>query len=274
MFSILADLATSRQCPPPPRLRRGPLQARERPGTIRAPASGQGVQLSAVPLSGRLAAVPDNSRDGGPDDAAEDKLLTALTTEHFVLQSVRGGISGEATSRATLYLSALSASLVALGFVIGQDVFGYFACAVLPVLAALGLLTYVRLVEIGIEDMGHLASIQRIRRYYAGLSPLGAHFFPDLTPVPGDVDGDDEEDSLRFMSLRGGRWQMWFTAASVVGVINSMLAGAGVALAAGGFGVDPAHATVVGALAAIVLVLLHMRFQRRRYEMAGRSWGQ
>ena len=65
-----------------------------------------------------------DARDPAATDDADsadniDKLLTALTTEHFVLQSVRGGISGEATSRATLYLSALSASLVALGFVIG-----------------------------------------------------------------------------------------------------------------------------------------------------------
>jgi hypothetical protein len=124
------------------------------------------------------------------------------------------------------------------------------------VLAALGLLTYVRLVEIGIENMGHLAAIQRIRRFYAGLSPRGTSFFPDLAESP-DRYGDNEVDSLRFMELTGGRWQMWFTAASVVGIINSMLVGAGVALALGALAHRPALAAAVGAAVAVALVLLH-----------------
>jgi hypothetical protein len=226
--------------------------------------------LSGARRSGRLGGcpTPEILQRDDPDPADNiDKLLTALTTEHFVLQSVRGESAGRPP--AGPHLSALSASLVALGSVIGRDVFGYFAGAVIPVLAALGLLTYVRLVEIGIEDTGHLAAIQRIRRFYAGLSPRGTSFFPDLADSP-DRYGDNEVDSLRFMELTGGRWQMWFTAALVVGIINSMLVGAGVALALDALAHRPALAAAVGAAVAVALVLLHMGFQQVRYDAAWR----
>jgi hypothetical protein len=43
-------------------------------------------------------------------------LMSALTTEHFVLQSALSANTGEVGTRASLYLFSLSSSLVALGF--------------------------------------------------------------------------------------------------------------------------------------------------------------
>lgn len=43
-------------------------------------------------------------------------FLTALTTEHFVLQTAAGATVSEAATRASLYLLSLSSSLVAMGF--------------------------------------------------------------------------------------------------------------------------------------------------------------
>jgi len=51
-----------------------------------------------------------------PAPAPDSALLTALTTEHFVLQSAVNGTIAEASARSTLYVMALSSSLVALGF--------------------------------------------------------------------------------------------------------------------------------------------------------------
>jgi hypothetical protein len=42
-------------------------------------------------------------------------FLTALTTEHFVLQTAAGATVSEAATRASLYMPSLSSSLVAMG---------------------------------------------------------------------------------------------------------------------------------------------------------------
>src|SRR5918992_1823349 len=79
------------------------------------------------------------------------ELLTALTTEHFTLQGARSQTMSESSSRAALYIGAVSSTLVALGFLgrlsPGGDTFNTFALTVLPTLYLLGVFTFVRLVE-------------------------------------------------------------------------------------------------------------------------------
>jgi hypothetical protein len=58
-------------------------------------------------------------------------------TEHFVLQTARSIGTGEATSRAGLYVATLSSGLVATGFASGKTYFGVFLGAVLIVVLAL-----------------------------------------------------------------------------------------------------------------------------------------
>lgn len=63
----------------------------------------------------------------------------------------------ESSARAALYISAVSSTLVALGF-IGQiseveDAFTVFALTALPTLYVLGLFTFVRTTENGVEDL-------------------------------------------------------------------------------------------------------------------------
>ena len=88
---------------------------------------------------------------GGPtcSDAARCALGSRLapavsfaTTEHFTLQTARGITVAEANGRASIYLAALSANLVALALV-GQvsrlgPAFHAFALILLPVLGFVG----------------------------------------------------------------------------------------------------------------------------------------
>ena len=99
----------------------------------------------------------------------DQRLLTALTTEHFTLQGARAQTMSESSARASLYIVAVSSTLVALGFVtqlseIG-DVFNVFALTVLPTLYMLGAVTFVRLVECSAEDFRYGQAINRIRAY-------------------------------------------------------------------------------------------------------------
>ena len=89
--------------------------------------------------------------------AGEQRLLAALTTEHFTLQTARSATIMESNGRSALFLSTVSSAVVALAFIgqvadVGQPFF-LFALAVLPTLFFLGLLTYLRLTQSATEDL-------------------------------------------------------------------------------------------------------------------------
>ncbi len=96
--------------------------------------------------------------------------LDALMTEHVALQSARSACVTESVGRSMIYLASLSASLIALALVAQSestaDDFRLSALVVLPALVLLGTVTFVRLVETGIEDAIGAQAIGRIRRYY------------------------------------------------------------------------------------------------------------
>jgi hypothetical protein len=170
-----------------------------------------------------VAAVADTE----PDRQA---LLTALTTEHFTLQGARSQTVSESASRASLYVFSVSSTLVALGF-IGQlsdvgDAFNVFALTALPTLYVLGLFTFTRLVQITVEDIFYGRAINRIRHHYLDLAGDQAHLFM----LSGH---DDPRGVLSNMALRPSRWQPYFTAASMIAVVNSVVGGAAVAIAVG-----------------------------------------
>ena len=112
---------------------------------------------------------------------SDSQLLTALTTELFTLQGARAQTMSESSARASLYIVAVSSTLVALGFVtqlseIG-DVFNVFALTVLPTLYVLGAVTFVRLVECSAEDFRYGLAINRIRAYYKEIAGDRADLF-------------------------------------------------------------------------------------------------
>jgi len=114
------------------------------------------------------------------DQEPPQAFVTALVTEHFVLQGIRSTLTSESASRAALYLAALTGSLIALGFVARDaTVLGPFATAVIPALLILGEFTYWRLVQGGVEDLHHAWEMRRIRAYYRHLVPPGLGFFAD-----------------------------------------------------------------------------------------------
>ena len=150
-------------------------------------------------------------------------LLSALTTEHFVLQTANNSTYSEASARSTLYVMALSSSLVAMGFVAGStDLLVPFAAISLPAVFLLGIFTVVRLVESALESMQCLTGIARIRGYYRTLGPEAArHFAPKYGRWP-----EVEPPALRF----GPALAFFGTTASMIAVINNVVAGVGMAL--------------------------------------------
>jgi hypothetical protein len=160
------------------------------------------------------------------DGQAEDGgLLSAMTTEHFVLQGANSSTYTEASARSTLYVMALSSSLVAMGFLSSlPDVFMPFAATVLPTLFLLGIFTVVRLVETNLESMHCLAGIARIRAYYRRLGPEAARQFSAESGRWPEIGSP----ALRF----GPTLAFLGTTASMIAVTNNVVAGTGVALLA------------------------------------------
>jgi hypothetical protein len=156
------------------------------------------------------------------DSPDRGELLTALTTEHFTLQGARSQTMSESSSRAALFIGAVSSTLVALGFLgqlsPGGDTFNTFALTVLPTLYLLGVFTFVRLVECGAEDFRYGLAINRIRGYYKQLAGDEANLFlpaarrtPGVSssaasPAPASSAGPDTHRASWRPSTNGDAW--------------------------------------------------------------------
>ena len=207
-------------------------------------------------------------------DADRAALLTALTTEHFVLQTAASTTVTEASARASLYLMTLSSSLIAIGFTFGSAAFAPLIGTVTPVIVLLGIFTVVRLVDTGVENVASLTAIARIRSFCRTLGPTAALYFPS----PGD---SDDEALYRITASPqpkrppNGKWmgaKSLFTMASMIAVPNSIVAGAGVTLAFRQMG-SGAVAFVVGALVVCTFLGAFLWYQNGRYQAFDRQMG-
>jgi hypothetical protein len=198
-----------------------------------------------------------------PDNRDRGALLTTLTTEHFTLQGARSGTITESLGRTTIYLGSLSASLVALALVFqgsAVDDFRLFALVILPALVFLGTVTFVRVLETGIEDAIYGLAINRIRHYYLELAGDDARYF-----VLGG--NDDVQGGLANMGLSPSPWRPFFSVASVIAVINSMVAGALAGITLDVF-VPRAIAVIAGVVLAVAAVSIHYRLGSGRFVRA------
>jgi hypothetical protein len=198
--------------------------------------------------------------DGMDDKERRAAFMSALTTEHFVMQTALGVTINEAGSRASIYVFALSSSLVAMGFVAqSPDALVPFVATVLPALFVLGIFTILRMVDIAAENMQAHIGIARIRAYYRTLNAEAEEYFAaDRGRWPEAASG---EPSLRVGPLVG----YLTTAAIMIAAINAMVAAAGVSLVAQHLlGVALITSLLIGAICAAIFLALFFSYQRRR----------
>jgi len=191
----------------------------------------------------------------------EQQLLTALTTEHFTLQGARAQTLAESSSRATVYVGAVSSALIALGF-IGQisamgTPFQIFALIVLPTLYVLGVATHIRLVECGVEDLRYGIAINRIRAHYRDLAGDRASLFL----LTGH---DDPRGVFDNAGVPAGRRPQFFSFATVVATINAVVGGSAVGVAVAAAAAPPFEiAAAAGAVAGVVSIVVWLRVAAR-----------
>ena len=127
--------------------------------------------------------VPDRARAGAATVATAmasehpfgPYAAQILATEHWSLLGTRALIWNEAMSRATVFLTVLSASIIALALLADATGFGSqtttLALVLLPVVLLLGIATYVRQVQINNEEFKLVLAMNRLRQAYLKIEP-------------------------------------------------------------------------------------------------------
>ena len=103
-----------------------------------------------------------------------------------MLQDARAATVAESTGRANMFLASVSGGLVALGLVATAtsvgSAFYAFGLVVLPTLAFVGLVTFERALQSGIEDQGYARRIALLRGYYFDNAPELALYLLSVPP--------------------------------------------------------------------------------------------
>jgi hypothetical protein len=192
---------------------------------------------------------------GAAQDAPQPAaLLSALVTEHFVLQSAAGATISESGSRSSVYLAALSSCLVAIGFSSQEPaLMQVLVSTLLPTLYVLGWFTVVRLVDTAVSSIVAQQRIEMIRAYYARLDAAASEFFqPD-----GSASGT--------LGVRYGARSLLFTAATMIAVVNAVLGGSAVAvICALGVGWQTAVVVSLGVAVGLLSLAASIVYQERR----------
>ena len=201
---------------------------------------------------------PPLSDRSGVTDAVRVQILA---TEHWSLLATRSMTWNEIFSRASMFVTLLSAAVVALALVAQATGFGpqfrIFALLVLPVVLLMGLATYVRLGEANSTDFGLVSGMNRLRHAYLELAPELQPYF--ITGQHDDIAGvmltygvgsDGSGYRINFIRILG-------STPAIVGATNIVVAGVIAALIADALGAPDTGNVIAGVTVALAAVAGH-----------------
>jgi hypothetical protein len=205
----------------------------------------------------------------------DPRALTILTTEHWGLLTARSLVYNESFSRGAMFLTLLSASLVALGFVAGGVAAGpelpLVAIAVLALDLFVGFATLGRMVGAGREEISALQGMARLRHAYLELVPgLDAYFVNPSHDDIGSVLSAYGNTAARPNSAQSVLHGMT-TMPGLVAVIDAALAGALAAMVALALGVPSVVSLAAGVAAGLATMTLLATLSNRVFMAQGRS---
>jgi hypothetical protein len=215
---------------------------------------------------------PRHGPGGGPLD--DPRALTILTTEHWSLLSARALVYNEAFARAGMFLTFVSASLVALALVsqaMGFDRdFLLLATVILVFDLFIGLATLGRISSANIEDLRCIGGMNRIRHGYLEIAPGLEPYF--ITSKYDDIRGvlstygepAGEHDSMLLGFAHG-----LTTTEGMVSMITTVIAGILGSVVALLFGVEPNVAIGIGLGTFTALVVVMSGIGYRQFTQFG-----
>lgn len=194
-----------------------------------------------------------NPRDGhpapppGPPHLADPRSLTILTTEHWGLLTARSLVYNESFARAGMFLTFLSASLIAMGFVAQNASLPAVPIVILALDLFVGLATLGRLVDCVREEFLAMQAMSRLRHAYLEMAP-------DLEPYVSTSRHDDFASvatpygvgAQPTLGGLAGIAQGFMTALGMVAVINGAIAASLAAIVALNLGAGGGLALLAG----------------------------
>jgi hypothetical protein len=215
------------------------------------------------PSRARSAAGAPDTADGAATRAAGvtsdghlgPQAAQILGSEHWSLLAARSLIWNEAQSRATVFLTVLSASIIALALLADATGFGAqtttLALVLLPVVFLLGIAAYARLVQINTEEFRLVLAMNRLRHAYLQIEPGVERY---LTTGSHD---DERGVIATYMLDRPSRQWLWVhflvNTPTIVATVDAALAAAIVVLLLQ-VAESPRAALVAGGVVAFLVV--------------------
>ena len=188
--------------------------------------------------------------------------LQMMSTEHWSLLASRNLAWTEVFARASMFLSALSFSTVALALA-GQasgfgEEFRIFALIVLPVVLFLGITTTLRMDNANHHDAMCVIGMNRIRAGYLEMAPELERFL--IMGTTDDIAGIGR--TMGGLPNRPFFVEIFAATPTLVSVLNAVVAAAVVALGAIQVGVSSGTAIVAGAVVAVLGFVVWSYFVR------------
>ncbi len=197
--------------------------------------------------------------------------LQILSTEHWSLLASRSLAWSESFTRASMFLSTLTGSIVALSLIAGVDGFNdpFFVVAlvVLPIDLFVGIGTWLRMGAANYHDAITVAGMNRIRAAYLEIAP-------DLAPYFVMGVHDDPRGIGITMAVPPGTAPIVHLIAgtpTLVMVLNAVIAGAIAAIALRFARSDLLIAVLVAAAVAALVLIMEFRSARRKIVQGQRA---
>src|SRR6266516_2011497 len=190
------------------------------------------------------------------------QLVSIMTTEHYTLQMGYSISTSEVNGRSSLFVGTVSSALIALAFVAQLSHFGtaffVFSLVAIPTLFFIGLITFERMLQANSATLKYARGMNRIRHLYL-------EYAPQMQPYFILSSRDDMRGILGDMGVTHPHvwWEGFFSAAFMIAMINSVLAGSFVGLLLAACTLPLPLTTSAGVVAFPVSVGLHQRYQWR-----------
>lgn len=215
----------------------------------------------------------------GPPHLADPRALTILTTEHWSLLTARSLVYNEAFARAGMFLTFLTGTLVALGFISqgsghGPD-FLLVTTALLGFDLFIGLATLGRIAAASAEELRALQGMNRLRHAYLEMVPSIEPYF--ITSAHDDlwgvlsVYGSAQEASAGRPSMLGNVAHGMTTTPGMVATICAIVGGAFAASLALLIGAPSMVAIAAGLLTFAVLTAVILSAALRQFQALERQ---
>lgn len=220
---------------------------------------------------------PGEGTAPSPEHLGDPRALTILTTEHWSLLTARSLVYNEAFARAGMFLTFLTGTLVALGFVSQGS--GYtrefllLATVLLGFDLFIGLATLGRITAASAEEIRALQAMNRLRHAYLEMVPALQPYFStsphdDLASVVSIYGASSNQSPGSFL---GNFAHGLTTTPGMVGTITAAVGGAFAASFTLLLGASPMVGIVAGLVAFVILTAIIWLAALRQFQAIERG---